>query len=117
MVDAVCVGDQGVGHSGQIQQPIPVGVVAGQSGTLQRQHHPDLPEPDPGDQIGEPGPPGRRGPGPAEVFVDHADRRRRPAQRVCAGDQVVLAGGRFGVALDLGQAGLADIDDRGSPQV
>jgi hypothetical protein len=31
MVDTVGVGDQRVGHPGQIQQPIPVSVVAGQS--------------------------------------------------------------------------------------
>ena len=30
MVDAVGVGDQGVGHPGQLEQPVPVGVVAGQ---------------------------------------------------------------------------------------
>jgi hypothetical protein len=36
MVDAVGVGDQGVGRPGQIQQPIPVGVVAGQPRNLQR---------------------------------------------------------------------------------
>jgi hypothetical protein len=43
MVDAVSVGDQRVGHPGQIQQPLPVGVVAGQPGALQRQHDPNLP--------------------------------------------------------------------------
>ena len=31
MVDTVGVGDQRVGHPGQVQQPVPVGVVAGQS--------------------------------------------------------------------------------------
>ena len=46
MVDAVGVGDQRVGHPGQVQQPVPVGVVAGQPGDLQRQHDPDLPERD-----------------------------------------------------------------------
>ena len=117
MVDAVGVGDQGVGHPGQIQQPIPVGVVAGQPRNLQRQYDSHLTEPDLRGQLGEPGPPRGARPGHAEVVVDHADRRRRPAQRVRAGDQVVLAGGRFLVAVDLGHAGLADIDDRGSPQV
>ena len=49
MVDAVGVGDQRVGHPGQVQQPVPVGVVAGQSRAFQRQHDPDLPQPDLGD--------------------------------------------------------------------
>ena len=75
MVDAVGVGDQGVGHPGQVQQPVPVGVVAGQPGALQRQHDPDLPEPDLGSQMREPAAPGRRGPGEPQVLVDHRARR------------------------------------------
>jgi hypothetical protein len=60
MVDAVGIGDQRVGHPGQIQQPVPVAVVAGQPGAFQRQHDPDLPEPDLGGELGEPGPARRR---------------------------------------------------------
>jgi hypothetical protein len=56
MIDAVGVGDQRVGHPGQVQEPVPVAVVAGQPGAFQRQHDPDLPEPDPGGHLGEPGP-------------------------------------------------------------
>ena len=48
VVDAVGVGDQRVGHPGQVQQPVPVGVVAGQPGHLQRQHDPDLARARPG---------------------------------------------------------------------
>ena len=117
MVDAVCVGDQGVGHPGQVQQPIPVGVVASQPRHLQRQHDSHLPEPDLGGQLGEPGPARGAGTADAEVVIDHPHRAARPAQRLGPCGQIVLAGGRFLVAVDLGEAGLADIDDRGSPQV
>ncbi|MGB8383542.1 MAG: hypothetical protein WCG47_20215, partial [Dermatophilaceae bacterium] len=34
VVDAVGVGDEGVGHPGQVQQPVPVAVVTGQPGTF-----------------------------------------------------------------------------------
>ena len=71
MVDAVGVGDQGVGHPGQVQQPIPVGVVAGQPRNLQRQHDSHLSEPDLGGQLGEPGPARGTGTADAEVVIDH----------------------------------------------
>ena len=117
MVDPVGVGDQRVGHPGQVQQPIPVGVVAGQPRHLQRQHDPDLAEPDLGGQLGEPGPAGGAGAADAEVVVDHPDRAARPAQLGGPRDEVVLAGGGLRVALELGQGGLADIDHRGPPQM
>ena len=117
MVDAVGVGDQRVGHPGQVQQPVPVGVVAGQPGDLQRQHDADLPEPDLRGQLGEPGPAGGAGPADAEVVVDHPHRAARPAQPLGPRDQVVLAGGGLPVAVDLRERGLADIDDRGAPQM
>ena len=80
MVDPVGIGDQRVGHPGQVQQPVPVGVVAGQPRHLQRQHDPDLAEPDLGGQLGEPGPAGGARAADAEVVVDHPDRAARPAQ-------------------------------------
>jgi hypothetical protein len=117
VVDAVGVGEQGVGHPGQVQQPVPVGVVAGQPGALQRQHEPDLPEPDLGGQLGKPRPASRAGPAAAKVVVDHADRAAWPAQLGGPADQVVLAGGGLAVAVDLDQGGLADIHHRGPAQV
>jgi hypothetical protein len=54
MVEAVPSGDQSVSHARQVQQPIPVGVVAGQPRDLQRQHDPDLSEADLGREFGEP---------------------------------------------------------------
>jgi hypothetical protein len=59
MIDAVGVGDQGVGHPGQVEEPVPVGVVAGQPRALQRQDDPDLAHAGPGGQLGESRPAGR----------------------------------------------------------
>ena len=117
VVDAVGVGDQRVGHPGQVQQPVPVGVVAGQPGALQRQHDPHLPEPDLGGQLGEPRAAGRAGPADAQVVVDHPHGAAWPAQPLGPRDQVVLAGGGLPVAVDLRQRGLADIDHRRPPQM
>ena len=49
MIKAVGVGDQRVADPGQVQQPVPGGVIAGQPGDLQRQDDPDLAERDLGD--------------------------------------------------------------------
>jgi hypothetical protein len=42
MVDPVRVRDQRVGQRGQVEQLVPVGVVAGQPGHLDPEHDPDL---------------------------------------------------------------------------
>jgi hypothetical protein len=117
MVDAISVGNQRVGHPGQVQQPVPVGVVAGQPGALQRQHDPDLPEAHLGSELREPAAPSGRGPGDSQVLIDHPHGAARPAQRLGPGDQVVLAHRGFGVPLHLGQRGLANIDHRRAPQL
>jgi len=101
MIDAVGIGDQRVGHPGQVQQPVPVGVVAGQPRALQRQHDPDLPEPDLGSQFGEPRAARGGGTTDPQVVVDHPHRATRPAQRHGPAGQVVLARGGFPVAIDL----------------
>src|SRR6266545_679876 len=56
VIQPVAVADQGVGQGAQVQQPIPVGVVAGQAGDLKTQHQPDVAEGDLGGQPGEPRP-------------------------------------------------------------
>ena len=112
MVDAVGVGDQGVGQRAQIQQLIPVGVGAGQPRALQRQHDPGLAQPDIGDQLRKPRPARRRGTGPAQVLIDHHHLVRRPAQQDRPLPQIVLAGQALSVGTHLQQRGLAHIHIR-----
>ena len=97
VIDAVGVGDQGVGDRTQIQQLIPVGVVAGQPRHLDAQHDPDLAQTDVGDQLLEPQPPVGLRTGAAQVGVDHHHLMSGPAQRDRAFAQFVLAGKGFGV--------------------
>ena len=117
MVDAGLVGDQGIGDPAQVQQPVPLGRRPGQPGDLQRQHDTDLAERDLLGQLGEPGPGRQPGPADAQVGVDDADRRARPAQPGGPADQVVLAQGGFPVALDLDEGGLAAVDQRRAAQM
>ena len=112
VVYAVGVGNQRVAGSGQIQQPVPGGVVPGQPGDLQRQDDPDLTQRHVGHQRLEPVASTEDRAGHAEVGVDDPDRAARPAQLDGAFGQVVLPGGGLAVAFELGQGGLADIDDR-----
>jgi len=110
MVNAVGVGDEGVADPGQVQEPVPGRVVAGQPGDLQRHDDPDLAEGDLGDQALEPVPlPGYR-PRHAQVAVNDPDRLPRPAQLPGTAGQVILAQRRLSVPLHLGQGRLADVN-------
>jgi hypothetical protein len=103
VVDAVGVGDQRVTRPGQIQQPVPGGVVAGQPGDLQRQDDPDLAHRQVRDQRLEPGALPEHRPRNAQVDVYDPDLLRRPSQGDRPLAQVVLAGGGLGVAFQLGK--------------
>jgi hypothetical protein len=107
VVDAIGVGDQGVGQGAQVQQLVPVGVVAGQPGHLDAQHDADFAQPHVGDQIGEPEPPLGAGTGPAQVGVDDHHLVGGPAQPHRAFAQLVLPFQALGMHLHLGRGGLA----------
>ena len=70
MIEAVPVGDQRVGHGAQIEEVIPVGVVAGEAGNLDPEDDPHLPEADVGDESLEALPGSRLGARTTEVLVE-----------------------------------------------
>jgi hypothetical protein len=117
MVDAVGVGDQGVGQRTQVKQLIPVCVVAGQPGYLDPQDDPGLPQADIGDQLLEPRPPIRAGSGLAQVSVDGNDLGGVPAQVRGPSGQLVLARQALGVHHHLGLGRLTDVDIGIAPQM
>ena len=80
MVDAVGVADQRIGQAAQFDEPIPVGVVAGQSGYLEPEHEADMGERDFGGQSGEPRSRDKAGAGQPEVLVDDDDAIGGPAE-------------------------------------
>jgi hypothetical protein len=71
MIDTIGVADQGVGHAAQVEQPIPVGVVAGKARDLEPEHDPDVAKTDLRGQAGEATPVAGSGTRKAEILVDH----------------------------------------------
>ena len=104
VIDPVRIADQGVGEAAQVDEPIPVGIVAGQSGHLQAQDQTDVSK---GDLGGQPGKARSRdcaGAGQTEVLVDDDNPIGRPAKLTGLMRQGVLSIGRLAVVLDLGGA-------------
>ena len=97
VIDAVRVSDQSIGDRAQIQQLVPVGVVAGQPRHLDAEHDPDPPKTNVGHQLLKPAPPLGLRPRPAQVSVDHHHLVGGPTQRNRTLPQFILAGKGFGV--------------------
>src|SRR3954467_11838937 len=114
MVDAVAVGDQRAGEGADLEQLVPVAAGPGEPRHLEPEHQADTAEPDLGHQALGAGPPLGRGAGAAEVVVDDADARPRPARAVGPLGEPVLRRGRLAVLLQLLQRGLAG-GDGGQP--
>ena len=80
MIDAVGIADEGVGEAAEIEQAIPIGIVAGEAGDFEAEHDPDMAEGDFGGEPGEAIALDDAGAGKPEVFVDNDDLLRRPAK-------------------------------------
>jgi hypothetical protein len=93
MVQAVLIADQGVADAAQVQELIPVGVVAGDAGDLDRQDQPDVAQGHFGDHRGQPAAAGRGLGRLGQVLVDHLDLPPVPTQGHGAIHQLVLAVG------------------------
>ena len=81
VIEPVLVADQRARERADLEQPVPVGVVAGQPGDLEAEHDPGAAHADVGDEPLEPFAVGGRGAGLALVGVDDDDVLDRPAQR------------------------------------
>ena len=110
VIEPVLVADQGVGEGADLQQPMPVGVVAGQPGDLEPQHDPGAAHADLGDEMLEAFAVSRRGTRLSLVAVDGHDLLDRPTQRDGPLPQRVLTGARFGVVEHLTQRRLAHVE-------
>src|ERR1700720_3898547 len=112
MIDAVGIADESVSEAAEIEQAIPVGVVAGEAGD-----DADMAEGDFGGEPGEAIALDDAGSGKPEVLVDNDDLLRRPAKLNCLGGQGVLALCRFSIVLDLSRRGLSEINVGSAPQM
>src|SRR5579864_6224187 len=111
MVETVAVSDQRVGHTTQIQQTIPVCVVARQPRNLQPEHNADSAQSHLTDHAREAGAVGHAGAGNAKIFIDDGDLLWGPAEFTSTVHQAILAGSGLAIVLHLGRGGLTDVDE------
>src|SRR5262249_8220063 len=104
--------DQSVGHTAEIKQAIPVGIIARQAGDFQPEYDAHAAESDFRREASEPGALSPSGTRQTQIFVDDHHLFLGPAQRAGLLDQSILASGGLPVVFDLGRAGLTNVDDR-----
>ena len=105
------VADECVGKSEEIDQAVPIGVVARQSRDLQPEHETNVSKSYFGGQSCKPGASNCARAGQAKVLIDDDNAVGRPSQVAGLRRQCVLPLSRPTVVLDLSRAGLAQIDD------
>jgi hypothetical protein len=110
VIDAVGIADERVGETAEIEQAIPVGVVAGEAGDLETEHDADMSKRNFCREPPEAAALDDAGAGKPEVFVDDDDLLRRPAERGRPSGQGILALRRLAIVLDLRGRGLSKID-------
>jgi hypothetical protein len=110
IVDAVLVQNQGAAERCEFEQPVPVGVVAGQPRDFQPEHDAGMPVRHFRHHLLEAVALGRTGAGNAEVAVDDVNALDRPAERHGALAQGVLTLGAFGIFEHLAQRRLPHVE-------
>jgi len=114
MVEAIAVSDQRVGDAAEIEQAIPVGIVARHAGDFEAEHDAGVAESHFRGHAGEPGALGESGAGHSQVFVDDNHLFLGPTEFARFLDQSILARGGLAVVLDLGRGRLANVDEGGA---
>ena len=112
MVEAVAVSDQRIGDAAEIEQAIPVGIVARHTGDFQGEHDARVTERHFCGHARESGALGESGARHAQVLINDDHLFLGPTQLAGVLEQRILASGGFAVVLDLCRSGLADIDQR-----
>jgi hypothetical protein len=102
MIDAVRIADQRIGETGEVDEAVPIGIVASEPGHLEAEHEADTGKRDFGRQTLEAGAYNGAGAGDAEILVDDNDAIVRPAKLARLGCKRVLSVGRSAIVLDLG---------------
>ncbi len=72
VIEAVAVGDEGIDQSAEIEQVIPVAIIAGELRDLERENDTDMAQPDLGDKPLEAGADNAT-PSDAEIVIDDND--------------------------------------------
>jgi hypothetical protein len=111
MIDAICIADQRVGEAAEVDEAVPIGVVARQARDLESEHEADVGECDFGGEAGEARSRNKAGTGEPEILIDDDDAIIGPAKFTGFGGKRILSIGRLAIVLDLGGARLAQVDD------
>ena len=114
MIDAVAVSHQSIGHAAQIEQAIPVGIVACQARDFQTKHDSRAAHSHFRGQVCEAGALDPSRTRPAQIFIDDDHLLFGPAQLADFFHQIILARGGLAVVFDLRGAGLTDVDIGGA---
>ena len=114
MVDAVAISDQRVGDAAEIEQAIPVGIVARHPGDFEAEHDADVAEGHFRGHACEPGTLGESGAGQAQVLVDDDHLFLGPPEFLRLLEQSILARRGLAVVFDLSRGGLANVDEGGA---
>ena len=109
MIDAVGIADERVGEAAEVDQAVPVGIVAGEAGDFETEHDPDMSERNVRRKPRETTTLNNAGTGHAEVLVEDDNLLHRPAECGRPGGQRILTLRRFAIVLDLGGRGLSNI--------
>src|SRR6185312_2277059 len=80
MIDAICIADQRVGEAAEVDEAVPIGVVARQARDLESEHEADVGECDFGGEAGEARSRNKAGTGEPEILIDDDDAITRPAK-------------------------------------
>jgi hypothetical protein len=117
IVNAVLIEDERLGQRADFEKPVPVAGIPRQPGHLQAHHEADPAQPDLGDQPLEATALRGRGAGQPEILIDHHDLLRRPAERLGAALEVVLARGALAMILHRLERGLPHVEIREPPEM
>src|SRR5262249_31434027 len=90
MIDAVGIADQCVGETRQIDEPVPIGVIAGEPRDLEAEHETDTCERHFRCEPGKARSRNRAGTGKAEILIDDNDSILRPAELTGLVDERIL---------------------------
>ena len=104
MIEAVSIADESVGETSQINEAMPIGVVAGEPRCFKAEHEADVGERHFGGEPGKSGTGDGAGPREAKILINDKDALIRPTEFARLAGQGVLALRRLSIVLDLGGA-------------
>src|SRR4051794_26346059 len=110
IVEPLAIGDEHPEQGAQLEQLMPVAVIAREPGGIQADDQAGIAEPDLGNELLEAGSFGAARARFAEILVDDVDPLARPAEPDGAVDQAVLEFGALVMVPDLIDRGLAHVD-------